>query len=201
MVGVGFHKVIPSDALAGVGGVAAEEAEGGGVGYVFKSVHFLARAEGGEEFVVFDLIHVVLNGIGLRAPNCFAGFVLDCAAAGGEHSAFFAENFVGDIGVATDEVALTDVGEDAVRIFVGDVVVVVDVSAIFAGDFSAVGNGCDWGDVAHGPCDFVDSVDALFHEGACGEVLEIEPPANLPFYVAHAFGFDGILWNGFDGAG
>ena len=88
---------------------------------------------------------------------------------------------------------MSDVDDDTVGIFIGDIVVVVDVRRVVFLGTSSVCDGGDGRDVAHGPSDFVDGVDALFDEWSGAEPLEVEPVAELPFNVGHAVGLLGVF--------
>lgn len=170
-------------------GFATEEAEGGGLGHVFAGVDDLTRAEVGEELVVANLIHVVFHSF-FRAdtPDRLSLTVLDGAASGGEHGAVFTVNTVGDITVSAIHLALSDVGDDAVRVFVSDIVVVEDVGLVITLSAATVSNGGDGRDVIHGPTDFVDGVDTLLDERGGAKPLEVLPVAHLEFDITHPVG-------------
>src|SRR4051812_32919742 len=67
---LGIEGVIPANDLAGVSGHAAHDGEHGALGHAIAVVDGFAFADGGEEFVVLDLIHV--GTFALEAPLLLA---------------------------------------------------------------------------------------------------------------------------------
>ena len=188
MVFFAFPVVGPEDPLAGVSGFTAKEAESGGFRHVLAGVDDLACSEACEELVVAHLIHVVLCPF-FRAgtPNILPVTVLNGAASGGKHRAVLAVNAVGDITVGVIHLALPDVRDDAIRVFVSDIVVVKEVGLVISVSASAIRDDGDGVDIVHGPSDLIDGVDALLYERGGTKPLVVLPVAHLEFHITHAF--------------
>ena len=199
---VGLPEFIPSEALAGLAGVGAEEGVGGGIDHVVAAVDLFASPERGKELVVFDLIHVLfLTGLGPMAPKHLSLVVFGVATAGADHGGVGTGDAIDDFVVNPLDLALGDVAEHIAGIFVGDSVMVVNVAWIGARDFASSAYCGDGLDVVHGPGDFVGGVNRLLQKGAAGEPVEVDPVGDLPFDHTHTLGLDGVVGERAHGAG
>ena len=194
----GVEDLLPGDALAGVGGFAPEDPDEGGEHHAGAVVDGGAAADGGEEGVMFEVVHVFL--LTPEAPAFGAVNEGGAAFADGE-GAFVAVDEVSGFVVAAFDLAGAEVADEAFAPVEGGVEVVEDIAAD-GGDLSTAGGDAGFRrGIAHGPADFVNGVDGLFDNAISGGPGVVVPVAKLPFDVAHAGGASGFFGHGFDGAG
>ena len=155
------QRLVPGHLLAGIGSHPAHDSEHRAGGQALAVVHRLVLADGGEEQIVFPLVHIVLlsaeDPVGL-ALNARLGAAADGA------SAIRPEHVVGVLVVAAFVLPVRHEGSGAVRINVVDFEVIEDVAALGRNGASAHPDTTHGRFVVHGPRDLVDAMDRLFHQ-------------------------------------
>lgn len=194
---LGVEYPIPGEFLSGVGGVASEDTEEGAGGHAGAVVDGIAGADTGEEFVMFDLVHV--GAIAAEAPWVLSGDSGDAAVEAG--GAFGADDDEVIFAVAPGDLALGEESEGPVGPGVIGFDMIVDIAA-FDGELTAADGGGGGGhDLVHGPGEPVSGMDGLFDEAIAAEPVEVVPIADHPLEVGDAGGAGGGGGHGFDGAG